>query len=700
MKKIYTILTLVTLVFGVSSCVKSAVDELEGIYPEVASLNLGDVLSDGGITEQEGFNLFKVDGKDISFTLTGKNWYLEPGEYVFSTELKNHVLLSTSTFQGKAITKGSVSISKDGDNYSLSGLVWMGEEVARFRASGELVYQYVEIEPNFTFTLSPYEDKGYNLTLNNLDGSFAANFLIITSGSVVGSYEMTSDADNLRDGQAFVGIDLSFFGLGVMGCYFDADGSRWFIREGTVVISGDESMYSVDVEGLLAINALEQIYPESSISFSNAIKEEPKPLILEGGRFTHMEVTAEGINEHTLSLKDANGKDAGKIMIDTAPLGGVIGTFEGVSPLDADKIGKYILGLDASAFGMGLLGSYLVIDGKQYLISGGQLTIAAVGETFTITLTEPVVNGLNVSSIEISGLVLEAEPEKPKEDVVFEVKGGTYTLTSAPKADAEGIIEHTFVFKDADGNDAGQLLVWSSDGTYTGIWPYLAPQATPAPGIFLGGLELDLSAFGLGVSNLGSYFIKDGKTYLVNAGTAIVAEEDGKLGVLISGVEAATGASAGSEASDVTVISFSEMEAYVAPVVDSFTVEGGTYTISKEEKVNVDEHTIQFSDSEGNFVAQVVLRTEKGAELSGNYTVAGTDEAAGTYVFGMDFFGMMNIGTYYVKDGVTYYVTGGTLNFVDFFTIFGFSMEDAVSADKDGNAGAASIGISGMTKAE
>lgn len=700
MKKIYSILALTILILGLSSCVNSAVDELEGLYPEVESLNLGDVLSDGGITEQDGFNLFKVEGNGISFTLTGKNWYLEPGEYVFSTELKNHVLLSTSTLKGKAITKGSVTVSKDGDNYSLSGLVWMGEEAAKVKASGKLSYQFVEIEPNFTYTISPYEDRGYNLTLNNLDGSFAANFLVITSGSVAGSYEITSDADNIHDGQAFIGLDLSILGLGVLGSYFDAEGMRWFIREGTVVISGDESMYSVDVDGMTAINALEQPYPETSISFSNAIMEEPKPLILEGGSFIHKEVTAEGINEHTLSLKDAGGKDAGRIIIDTAPLGGVIGNFEGVSPLEADKLGKYILGLDASAFGMGILGSYLVIDGKQYLISGGQLTIAAAGDTFTITLNEPVVSGLNASSIEISGLVLENEPEQPKEDVVFEVKGGTYTLTSALKPDADGIMEHTFVFKDAEGNVAGQILLWSSDDTYTGLWPYLAPQATPVPGSLVGGMELDLSAFGLGISTLGSYFIKDGKTYLVNAGTAIVAEEDGKLGVLISGVEAATGASSGSEASDVTVISFSEMEAYVAPVVDSFTVEGGTYTISKEEKESIDEHTIQFSDSEGNFVAQVVLRTAKGAELSGNYTVAGADEAAGTYVFGMDFFGMMNIGTYYVKDGVTFYVTGGTLNFVDFFTIFGFTVDDAVSADKDGNAGAVSIGISGMTKAE
>ncbi len=180
------------------------------------------------------------------------------------------------------------------------------------------------------------------------------------------------------------------------------------------------------------------------------------------------------------------------------------------------------------------------------------------------------------------------------------------------------------------------------------------------------------------------------------------ALEDGKLGVLITGVEAATGASAGSEASDVTVLSFSEMEAYVPPVVgDTFTVEGGTYTISSEDKESVTDYTIQFSDTEGNLVAQTVLRTAKGAALeSGSFTVAGEGEQPGTYVFGLDFFGMMNIGTYYIKDGKTYYVTGGTLNFVDFFTIYGLTIENAVTADGEGNPGATSIAISGMTKAE
>jgi len=61
---------------------------------------------------------------------------------------------------------------------------------------------------------------------------------------------------------------------------------------------------------------------------------------------------------------------------------------------------------------------------------------------------------------------------------------------------------------------------------------------------------------------------------------------------------------------------------------------------------------------------------------------------------------MMNIGTYYIKDGKTYYVTGGTLNFVDFFTIYGLTIENAVAADSEGNPGATSIAISGMTKAE
>ncbi len=702
MKKILNMLTVAFLALSGASCVKSALDPLENKYPEVQQLNLGTTLENGGVEEVEGFNIFTLKAEGLSLRLVGKNWYLEPGDYTFSNEIRNRAVLSSSTVEGKAITDGSISVSKNGDTYAISGLVWLGEEVAKVKASGTIVYEYQEITPNYSYTAAPYEGRGYNLTLNNLDGSFAANFLLITSGAIAGTYEMTSDSENMRDGQAFIGIDLSFLGLGVLGCYFDVDGTRWFVREGTITVSGDESMYSVDITGLVAINVLEQTYPESSISFSNAKKEEPRPMVIDGYSFTHSESVTDGVNEHTLMLKDASGKPAGRILIDTAPLGGVIGTFEGVSPLEVDKVGKYLTGFDASAFGMGVLGSYLVIDGKQYLIGGGILTVSSQGETFSITLTDPVVGGLNASSIEFTGLTLEAEPEKPAEDVVYEVKGGTYTYTTAPKADAEGIIEHTFSFKDTDGNAVGQLLIWSADATYTGVWPFLAATGTPAPGNFVGGMELDLSAFGMGVSNLGSYFIKDGKTYLLNAGTAVVAEEDGKLGVLISGVEAATGASAGSEASDVTVLSFSEMEAYVPPVVgDTFTVEGGTYTITSEDKESVTEYTIQFSDTEGNLVAQTVLRTAKGAALeSGTFTVAGADEQPGTYVFGLDFFGMMNIGTFYIKDGKTYYVTDGTLDFVDFFTIYGLTIENAVSADGEGNPGATSIAISGMLKAE
>ncbi|MBR6415428.1 MAG: hypothetical protein IKS22_04895 [Bacteroidales bacterium] len=702
MKKIYNLIALALVAFSGASCVKSALDPLDGKYPEVEQLNLGSVLVNGGVEDVEGFNVFTLKADGLNMQLAGKNWYLEGGDYTFSQTLRNRAILSATSIDGKAVTDGSVTITKNGDDYSLSGLVWCGEEVIKVRASGKLVYEYKEIEANYTYTKSPYENRGYNLTLNNLDGSFAANFLLITSGDIAGTYEIASDSENLRDGQAFIGIDLSFLGLGVLGCYFDVDGTRWFVRGGTVTVSGDESMYSVEISNLSAINALEQLYPESSISFPNAKKEEPKPFVIEGYSFTHTEAEADGLNEHTLTLKDASGKPAGRILIDTAPLGGVIGTFEGVSPLDADKGGKYLTGLDASAFGMGVLGSYLVIDGKQYLIGGGTLTVSNEGETFTILLSNPQVSGLNASSIELTGLTLEAEPDQPKEDVTFEVKGGTYTYATAPKADAEGIIEHTFSFKDAEGNAAGQLLIWSADGTYTGVWPFLAASGTPAPGNFVGGMELDLSAFGLGVSNLGSYFIKDGKTYLLNAGTAVVSEEDGKIGVLITGVEASTGASAGSESSDVTVLSFSDMEAYVPPVADdAFTVEGGTYTVSSEDKETVTEYTVKFSDADGNLVAQTVLRTEKGAALeSGTFTVAGEGEQSGTYVFGLNFFGMMDIGTFYIKDGKTYYVTDGTLNFVDFFSIYGMTVENATTADSEGNPGAASISISGMTKAE
>lgn len=558
MKLFKNIFVLAAALFLAVSCVESAVDPLDDIYPEVQQLNLGQTLSDGGVTEESGLNVFCLEADGLSLLLTGNNWYLEPGEYVFSDQLKNKAVLTPSSVSGKSITKGNVTVEKDGDEYSVSALFWLSDEVVKVKATGTIVYEYKTIEPNFSYTTSLYENRGYNLTFKNLDGSFAANFLLLNTSTVTGDYEVSADSENATDKIAFVGIDLSMFGLGILGSYFDEAGTRWFIQGGSLSVSGDESMYSVEVSSMVAVNALGEAYPQTSKSFSNAMKESPKPVVIEGGSFTHSEILADGVVEHTLSLKDVSGKSSGRIVIVTAPLGGVMGSFAEASPLApaSDKVNKYLAGFDASVFGMGILGSYITIDSKQYMLSGEELKIEANGDKFDITLNGPSIQGLNASSVILSGLSLDSGV---KEEILCEVEGGTYLLTSAPKADAEGIMEHTFIMFDKNGLPSGQILIWSSDDNYKGSWSFVSPTSTAEPGHMVGGLELDLSAFGLGVNNLGSYFVKDGKTYLLTSGEASVCETAGVIDIVITGVEASTGASAGSEPSDVTVVSFKGM---------------------------------------------------------------------------------------------------------------------------------------------
>ena len=562
MKKIvYSIMALLALT-GWASCTQEAMDPLTGKYP-VAEEAAFATLVNVGVNEQDGLNLFSVSTGELSLTFVGRSWYLGTGDYVASQEVKAGTFLTSSTYNGKSIESGTLSVAKDGDDYVISGVVWLSDgSVVKVKASGSLQYEEKVIEPHFYYSLEPYESYGYNMILTDLEGNFAANVLLVTytTDNVSGSYEIISDSNALVEGVSFIGMDLSMFGMGVLGDYFDEEGTRWFAMGGTVIVSGDENMYTIEINGLTAVDAAGNAYPYDSKVWANAVKAAPRNLSYEGWSclYSSADNTENGTTEHTLSLKDASGKAAGQVVVTTNMLEGIAGTFD---PATADvTVGRYTPGADYSAWGYGIIGTYFNIEGGNQLITGGALTISSTGGKVSLVVNDVKSTLSNVSSVSFPDMTMEIKPEEPKDPVeeTYTVEGGSYVYTTGPKADAEGIIEHYFVFSDAVGSPIGQILIWAADDTYAGMFPYVNPM-TPTAGRFAGGIEFDLSAYGMGVSNLGSYFIKDGKTYLVNAGTAIVAEEDGKLSLTILGMEASTGASVGSEASPFTGLSFTEM---------------------------------------------------------------------------------------------------------------------------------------------
>ena len=178
----------------------------------------------------------------------------------------------------------------------------------------------------------------------------------------------------------------------------------------------------------------------------------------------------------------------------------------------------------------------------MYLINGGTAEVSESGGKLSVKITGLV--SATAAGEAGTATILEIKDavnaDAPVEKETFLVENGTYTVTSLPKEGVDGVTEHTFTFKDVEGNLVGSYVEWTAtDAAYTGFFTYAEPTAT-AIGSFAGGLDF------FGMMTLGTYYFREGVEYLVNAGTSIVAEEDGKLSVIISDLgSAAKDATAG-----------------------------------------------------------------------------------------------------------------------------------------------------------
>ena len=721
MKKTINILLAVTLIgIALSSCQKSAVEPLSGKYAPAQKLSGVEIIN-GGVSDADGYSIFSVTSQGINLQFTGTGWFLAPGNYAVAAQPGDmDVLLAGSTINGKTLESGAVSVTKDGDSYGISGTLWLTDgSVYKIDAAGTLHYEEVVVVPNYYFTLADYTNdegvkRGYNLTLANLDGSPAGNLLIITNGKIAQSYEIVGDVTTADNGLASVGMDLSaFFGLPagsfVAGSYFYEDGKMYILYGGTIKITGDESIaFDIEISNIVATGVDGSAYSGSSIRFETVAEQPPIPvpdpvtLTLEGwsAEYSFKDNAEAGTRDHTLSLKDASGSDAGQILVTTTVLDGINGSFEVAT--DTDKIGRYTAGADLSIFGLGMIGSYVTVFGANYAISGGTMAISSDSETISVSVTDlPGIEGINGLSLPAMALTI-AQPEDPQPPVVpgeetFTLEGCTYTLVTIPKEGMEGVSEHTFVFKDASDNVVASYVEWTAaDAAITGSFTYSAATAT-AIGSYAGGMDF------FGIALLGTYYVRDGASYLVNAGTAEVTEAGGKLSIKITGLASATTAG---DAGTATILEIKDAVNADVPVEkETFLVENGTYTLISLPKEGVDgvtEHTFTFMDAEGNTVGSYVEWTATDAAYTGFFTYADpTATAIGSYAGGLDFFGIMTLGTYYVRDGVDYLVNAGNAIVAEEDGKLSVMITDLGSAAKDGTAGTAEIlYFQNFTKAE
>ena len=709
-KLIYTIAIMAMMASLLASCEKSAIDPLSGGYPAATQLN-GVTFTDGGRTTEDGLYVFDVQSGSFDLYFAGRSWYLGEGTYNLADAPGGGVLLNRSTVNGKSLTKGSLNVFKNGNEYEIDGTVWLSDnEPVQIKSHGTLVYEEVIVTPKYYYTLSDYEDngvkRGYNMELTDLQGNPAANFLLVTNGSVAQTYTI-GDPGLADNGVASYGADIGvIFGLPagslIMGSYFYEDGKMWLLASGTVEVSGDENMYTVALSGITAADLDGTPYVGDSKLFENAVQPapvEPVTLTLEGwsATYSYKDNADAGTREHTLALKDSFGGEAGKIIVNTTVLGGINGTFE--ASTDTEKIDRYAAGADYSVFGLGIIGSYVSVLGTAFPISGGTMTISSNAETVSVSVEGLTgIDGVNGLSLPSMALTIE-QPDVPQPpvpgDETFTLEGCTYTLISAPKDGVDGVTEHTFTFKDASDNVVAQYVEWTAtDAAITGSFTWSATTET-AIGSFAGGYDF----FGMAI--FGSYYVRDGASYLINGGTAEVSENGSKLSIKITGLASATSAG---EAGTATILEIKDAANADAPK-ETYLVENGTYTLVSTPKEGMDgvtEHTFTFKDGEGNLVGSYVEWTAADAAYTGFFTYAETTATAiGSFAGGMDFFGMATFGSYYVREGVEYLVNAGTAIVAEEDGKLSVMISDLGSAAKDATAGTAEIlYFKDFTKAE
>ncbi len=132
-----------------ASCQEEAVDPLRGIFPAPTLLDLN-TLTDGGVTEEGGMNVFHIkmsDGNNSAvFGILGTKYFLEPGTYVKSQNYEHNSFLAASskiTLAGAehAIDHGSLAVEKNNDHYTISAMLWLDDQTpVKIISEGELAY--------------------------------------------------------------------------------------------------------------------------------------------------------------------------------------------------------------------------------------------------------------------------------------------------------------------------------------------------------------------------------------------------------------------------------------------------------------------------------------------------------------------------------------------------------------------------------
>ena len=120
-----------SLLFGLSSCYKSVMDPLSGIFPAPTVAEMTTVAVNES-AKAEGKRIFTLELNNGSVTLhaalVGDAYYLTSNAYTGAEEVaarKGNFILGKTTVNGVAVQTGTITITQDGENYKLSSVLFL-----------------------------------------------------------------------------------------------------------------------------------------------------------------------------------------------------------------------------------------------------------------------------------------------------------------------------------------------------------------------------------------------------------------------------------------------------------------------------------------------------------------------------------------------------------------------------------------------
>jgi hypothetical protein len=479
-----------TVIASFTSCNESALDDLASKYPPSTDYALTNlfaqqaqklegkriftlkIATDGvsaAFNEQTFSYTYTGTGNYISIDFVGKEYYLAPGAYTVAPEATakagNYIAgydtemfgmqftnwgtcffdVANGAETGVKVTDGTLNVAKNGDNYSISGVLALENgKFIRINYAGAIVFP--EDPPVYTYSVevsAPYAWTADGSTWNNVDGSQLNKITVSADGAPVAYFELVTaeNTASLSGTYAASGMITDISGAMVQGMYMDLSfiAPGFIIEGGSYLLDGDTKQYIssgsltiVDNGGTLTFTADDfavavmgtPIDGTKSINYPDATGGSSG-----GGAGTHtqlfsasaLDLSLFGLTGFTVTLKVATPDLT--VTAEAGPMGttytyagsgqyisfdfsrdagtlpaGIYNVVDNTTAQVNDCLAGY-----PSLFGAGFMGTFVgnVVDGvaTEEVVTGGTVTVTDGGFSFNLTTSGGIIEGSYVGAI-------------------------------------------------------------------------------------------------------------------------------------------------------------------------------------------------------------------------------------------------------------------------------------------------------------